>query len=455
MKRKMIEELEKILSKDKIRSEVEDLISHSYDGYIKENLPEVVVFPETIEDVVKVVKLADKENFYITPRGSGSNLCGASVPKKGGIVLSFTKMNKIIEINKENRYAVLQPGKILDELQSELNDYGLFYPIDLGSSRIATIGGSVALNSGGMRAIKYGVTRDYILGLKVVLANGEVISTGVLAKKNVVGYDLTSLICGSEGTLGIMVEITVRLIVQPSYKKVILNHYSSINDACDTVVEILKSGVSPSALEIMDKLVLNAVEDFVKIGLQKDAGALLLIELDGHELQVEEDTKKVLKICKENKAIETKISKDMAETENLWLARKSSFGSMSRYKPICIAEDITVPVSYLKDVIAKLDELTKKYGILFGLISHAGDGNLHPHFLLDKKEEEEKVDLVMGEIMPYIVSRGGTISGEHGVGIGKKKFLNIQLKESEITIMRELKKLFDPKGIINPGSFID
>jgi len=454
MKNKIVEELKEILGKEKVKVELEDLISHSYDGYIKESLPDAVVFPETTDDVVKVVKLANKENFYITPRGSGSNLCGGSVPKKGGIVLSFTKMNKTIEINKENRYAILQPGKILDELQSEIDEVGLFYPVDLGSSRIATIGGSVALNSGGMRAIKYGVTRDYILGLKVVLANGEIINTGVLAKKNVVGYDLTSLICGSEGTLGIITEVIVRLIVKPSYRKVILNHYSTINDACNTVVEVLKRSI-PSAIEIMDNLVINAVEDFLRIGLLRDAGALLLIELDGNELQVEEDAKIILEICKNNKSIKTEISKNVAETEKLWLARKSSFGSMARYKPICIAEDITVPVTYLKDVMSRLYELTKKHEVLFGLISHAGDGNLHPHFLLDKKEDEQKVDIIMEEIMPYIVSIGGTISGEHGVGIGKKKFLNMQLKNSEIAIMKEIKKLFDPKGIINPGSFID
>ena len=455
MKNKIVEELRKILGKEKVRADVEDLISHSYDGYIKESLPDAVVFPETTGDVVEVIKLANKENFYITPRGSGSNLCGGSVPKKGGIVLSFTKMNKTIEINKENRYAILQPGKILDELQSEIDEVGLFYPVDLGSSRIATIGGSVALNSGGMRAVKYGVTRDYILGLKVVLANGDIINTGVLAKKNVVGYDLTSLICGSEGTLGIITEVIVRLIGKPPYRKVILNHYSAITDACNTVVDVLKSGIIPSALEIMNKLVINAVEDFLKIGLLRDADALLLIELDGSELQVEEDAKQILEICKNNRPIKTEISKNIAETEKLWLARKSSFGSMARYKPICIVEDVTVPVTYLNDVISRLNELTKKHNILFGLISHAGDGNLHPHFLLDNKEEEEKADVVMEEIMPYIISIGGTISGEHGVGIGKKKFLNMQLKNSEIAIMKEIKKLFDPKGIINPGSFID
>ncbi|OGF58068.1 MAG: hypothetical protein A2497_05550 [Candidatus Firestonebacteria bacterium RifOxyC12_full_39_7] len=317
------------------------------------------------------------------------------------------------------------------------------------------MGGSVALNSGGMRALKYGVTRDYLLGLKIVLPNGDIIKTGVLTKKNVVGYDLNSLFCGSEGTLGIVIEVTVKLLVKPKFTKVLLNHYQEIDKACSAVNEIIASGVIPAALELVDNLVINAVEDYVKIGLKKDAAAFLLIELTGDEEQVERDSKVVEALCEKNNPSRSEISKSAEESEKLWLARKSGFGSMARFKPVCIAEDITVPVSFLAETIVLIHELSRKYGVLQGLLSHAGDGNLHPHFLLDSKSEESKADAIMEELMPFVISVGGTISGEHGVGIGKKKYLHYQLDNIQLKVMRNIKRIFDPEGILNPGSFLD
>ncbi|OGF49771.1 MAG: hypothetical protein A2231_04515, partial [Candidatus Firestonebacteria bacterium RIFOXYA2_FULL_40_8] len=444
MDEKQLVKIIEIFGKDRVKTSAEELIAYSYDGYIKECLPDAVVFPENTEEVSKLVKLANDQKFYLTSRGSGSNLCGASVPKKGGVVVCFSKMDKTIAINKENRYAVVEAGKILENLQKELDAYNLFYPIDLGSSRIATMGGSVALNSGGMRALKYGVTRDYLLGLKVVLPNGDILKTGVLTKKNVVGYDLNSLFCGSEGTLGIVTEVTVKLSVKPEFTKVLLNHYQDINNACGAINEIMASGVIPTALELVDNLVINAVEDYVKIGLKKDAAAFLLIELTGDEEQVERDSKVVEALCKKFNPSRSEISGSAEESEKLWLARKSGFGSMARFKPICIAEDVTVPVSFLAKTIELIHELSKKYGVLQGLLSHAGDGNLHPHFLLDNKDEEYKADAIMEELMPFVTSIGGTISGEHGVGIGKKKYLHYQLDNIQIGIMRKIKKMFDP-----------
>ena len=455
MEKQLIKSLQGIFGKDNVKTSQEELIAYSYDGYLKESLPDAVVFPLKTEDVVKLVKLAGEKGIYITSRGSGSNLCGASIPKKGGVVLCFAKMNKTLEINQEKRYATVQAGKILEELEKEINPQGFTYPVDLGSSRIATIGGSIALNSGGMKALKYGVTRDYLLGLEVVLADGRVLNLGTKTKKNVVGYDLMSLICGSEGTLGIVTQATVKIVVKPETRKVMVAHFASMFDACKTINEILAEGLIPAAMEIIDKLVIGAVEDYVGAGLDKKADALVLLELDGSARQVEEDTSHVFNVFKKNKATRSEVSRTEAENDNLWLARKSALPSMARCKPICIAEDLTVPTIHLYEVITRLVELTAKYGVMLGLISHSGDGNLHPHFLLDTKEEEEKADKILNEITPYIISLGGTLSGEHGIGIGKKKFLGYQIKETELGLMKELKKFFDPKGILNPESFID
>ncbi|MEI7904203.1 MAG: FAD-linked oxidase C-terminal domain-containing protein [Candidatus Firestonebacteria bacterium] len=455
MEKQLINSLRNIFGGENVKTSQEELIAYSYDGYLKESLPEAVVFPLKTEEVVSLVKLANEESFYITSRGSGSNLCGASIPKKGGVVLCFSKMNKTIEINKEKRYATIQAGKILEELENELTPMGFTYPVDLGSSRIATIGGSIALNSGGMKALKYGVTRDYLLELEVVLADGRIIKLGTKTKKNVVGYDLMSLICGSEGTLGIVTQATVKILVKPETRKVMVAHFGKMQDACNTINEILAAGLMPAAMEIIDKLVIGAVEDYVKAGLDKNAEALVLMELDGSKRQVEEDIVRIFELFKKNNATRSEVARSETENENLWLARKSALPSMARCKPICIAEDLTVPTKNLYEVITRLTELTKKHGVMLGLISHSGDGNLHPHFLIDTKEEEEKADRILEEITPLVVSLGGTLSGEHGIGIGKKKFLGYQIKETELNLMKEVKKFFDPKGILNPGSFID
>jgi len=455
MDKRTLAELERIAGKDNLKTALEELVCYSYDGYLKESLPDAVVFPESTEQVSAIVKLAGSEGFFITSRGSGSNLCGASVPKKGGLVLAFSRMCRTIKIDREERFAIIEPGKVLDDLELELSPLGLSYPVDLGSSKIATIGGSIALNSGGMKAIKYGVTRDYLLGLTVVLADGSILELGTKTKKNVVGYDLMSLFCGSEGTLGIITQAVVKLVVKPKARKVIVAHFRGMESACAAVNEVLASGLIPAAIEIIDRLVIGAVEDYAKAGLDKAAEALLLIELDGKESVVEEDSRAMNALLDRHGAYGKKEAATAAESDKLWLARKSAFPSMTRLKNICIAEDITVPVSRLYEVITRLNELSVKNGVLMGLISHSGDGNLHPHFLIDNKEEELKADRVLEELTPFVISIGGTLSGEHGIGVSKKKFLGFQLKENELRIMRELKKLYDPKGILNPGSFID
>jgi len=455
MDNKTLAQLEVITGKDNLKTSIEDLVCYSYDGYLRENLPEAVAFPQSTEQVSNILKLAGSEGFAVTSRGSGSNLCGASVPKKGGLVLAFSKMNRTIMIGRAERLAVVEPGKVLDDLEMELAPLGLSYPVDLGSSKIATIGGSIALNSGGMKAVKYGVTRDYLLGLTVVLADGSILELGTKTKKNVVGYDLMSLFCGSEGTLGIITQAVLKLVVKPKSRMVLVAHFKSMEETCKAVNEVLASGLVPAAIEIIDRLVIGSVEDYTHAGLDRSAEALLLIELDGKESAVNEDSAALNVILEKYGAYARKEAATPEESDKLWLARKSAFPSMTRLKNVCIAEDITVPVSRLYEVIKKLNELSVKNKVMMGLISHSGDGNLHPHFLLDTKEEEFKANRVLDELTPFIVSLGGTLSGEHGIGVSKKKFLGYQLKENELTTMRALKKLFDPKGIINPGSFID
>ena len=454
---KVIKKLESIVGKDRVKNANEDKLAYSYDAYIVRGMPDVVVFPKDTNEVVGILKIANEENIPVIGRGSGSNLSGCSVPKKGGIVISFTMMNRILEINKENRYAIVEPGKVLKEFQTEVEKQGLFYPPDPASNSVATIGGTVMMNSGGLRGAKYGVTRDYILGLEAVLIDGCVLKTGCLTTKNVTGYDLTSLLCGSEGTLAMVTKITVKLLPKPAAKKTILALYSDINDATNTVSRIIANGFVPSALELMDDVLINAVADYAKLDYLKGVEALLLIELDGHQKAIDDEAEKIIKLCSEFNVINVRSASSEKESEELWKARRSAYGAMARLKPTCIVEDATVPVKYLPAAVSKVKEVAKKYNILVGILAHAADGNLHPQILTDEenKEELERIEKATSEIFDFALSVGGTLSGEHGIGIAKRKFLSRQIDNRSLNLMRDIKKLFDPKGLINPGSFLE
>jgi glycolate oxidase len=455
--KKLLQEFEKILSKERVKYEPEDLLSYSYDAYLPEYKPQAVLFPLTTEEAMGVMRIASKYGVAVTPRGSGTNLFSGSLAKQGGIILCFSLMNRICEIDPANRYAIVEPGVILADLQREVESRNLFYPPDPGSSSIATIGGTVNTNAGGMRGVKYGVTRDYILGLELVLANGECINIGSRVTKDVVGYDMVRLICGSEGTLALTTHITLRLLPKPQTRRTILAAYPKLEDASQTVAEIMAAGIIPATLELMDKVIIRAIEDFLKLGLPLKGEALLLIEVDGDQDSVSRDLQVISQFCTSLGAEEIRLANSEKENEQLWLARRSAFGAMARVRPNCIIEDATVPVSFLPIAIKKIQDIADKYDLLIGVLAHAGDGNLHPFILIDGRNPEElaKVEKASEEIFQYAVSVGGTLSGEHGIGTAKYRHLGIKLDPSTLEIMRKIKQGFDPKGILNPGSFLE
>jgi len=446
-----------IVGSDRCKTAKEDLLTYAYDAYICEFLPDAVLFPKSREEVSQIMQSASANEVFVTPRGAGSGLGGAALAKRGGVVLCFTMMNHILEINPANRYAIVEPGVVIAEFQREVEKHGLFYPPDPGSAAVATMGGAVAMNAGGMRGVKYGVTRDYLLGLEIVLPTGAVMKTGTVTTKDVTGYDLTRLICGSEGTLAVVTKITVRLLPKPRTKRTLQAVYDAIDQAGTTVSKIIESGIVPATLELMDKTIIKALEDSAHLGLPLDAEAVLLMDVDGDPDTVEKQAATVAGFCREQGAREVRVSASEKENEQLWAARRSAFGAVARMRPNCLIEDATVPVSYLTSAIKKVIEIAERNNVLIAVLAHAGDGNLHPLILCDRRDNEEmqRVEKSMDEIVDYALSVGGTLSGEHGIGISKSKYLSKQLSQTSLDVMRGVKKLFDPRGILNPGSFIE
>jgi glycolate oxidase len=434
----------------------EDLATYAYDGFLPEFKPDAVIVPGSAEEISEIMKLANREMFYVTPRGAGTNICGGSVAKKGGIIMAFHRLNKIVEIDTDDMCAVVQPGVVNADLQKAVAVHGLMYPPDPASMFVSTIGGNVALNAGGPRGVKYGVTRDYLLGLEVVLPSGEVIRTGGKALKSVSGYDLTRLMCGSEGTLGIITEITVRLVPMPPAKATLQAIFADLDDAARTVSAIIGSGIVPTTLELIDRVVLDVIADYGGAHFRQDAEALLLIEVDGEAVLVEAQGKRIESFCKERGAVEVERAETSEEAEKLWQARRSAFGAVATIRPNCIVEDATVPVKGLPEIIRKIVELADKYQLRIGVLAHAGDGNLHPLVMTDLRDKEEmaRVDKALEEMYEAAMAMGGTLSGEHGIGIAKNRFLDMEFNRSAIEIMRGIKQVFDPKGILNPGSFL-
>ena len=450
------DELRAIVGEGRYFDNPKDLLLYSYDAFMVPGLPEAALLPVSTEEVSRIMKVAFREKVPVTARGAGTNLAGGSVPTRGGIALVFTKMNQIIEISKENRIAVLQPGVINMEFQQELTKQGLYYPPDPGSMAVSTMGGNVAENAGGMRAVKYGVTRDYLLGLEVVLASGEILRTGGKALKNVTGYNLTQLFCGSEGTLGLITEITVKLIPLPETKRTLQAAYKNLDDAGKTVSKVFEIGILPVALEIMDKVSINMVEDFMQLGLPREAEALLLIEVDGPEAAVAVQSERLTVLCRDMGAHEIKVARTLAENDEIWKARRSVYGAGARLKPTAIAEDCTVPLANLVAMFQAVVKIAEKYQLPIPVVAHAGDGNLHPMILTDSSNPEEmkRVAQAMDEISVKAVELGGTLTGEHGIGIAKREMMPFELGEAAMEITRNIKKVFDPFNIMNPDKVV-
>lgn len=458
LSKEILKELTKIVGQERILTSKEDLLSYAYDAYVQEFLPDAVVFPKTTAEVSQILKIAGQKKFFVTPRGAGSGLASCGLAKQGGIILCFTQMNRILELNQPNRYAIVEPGVIVSEFQQEVEKAGLFYPPDPGSAAVATIGGTVAMNAGGMRGIKYGVTRDYLMGLEVVLPSGEVIKTGSITNKDVTGYDLTRLLCGSEGTLGLITKVTVKLLPKPKFKRTLQAIYNKIDEAGNTVSKIVEEGIIPATLELMDNTVIKALEDFAHLGLPTDAQAILVLEVDGDDLEyVEKQTNLIANFCRGQGARDVRVSRTDKESEQLWMARRAAFGAVARLRPNCVIEDATVPVSYLTQAIKEIIAIAQRNKVQIAILAHAGDGNLHPLVLCDLRDKEEmkRVDKAMDGIVDLAMSMGGVLSGEHGIGIAKSKYLSRQLSPPVLELMRTIKKTLDPQGILNPGSFLE
>lgn len=453
---KLICEIQQLLGKENVLKEKEELYCYSLDATAMNGTPyypDLVVLPATIEEVQAVVKLAATYKIPIIPRGAGTNLCGGCVPTSGGIVMHFSRMDKLVSIDKENLLCTVQPGLSTELLQKEVEKLGLFYPPDPASLKVSTIGGNIAESSSGPRCLKYGGTKDYVLGLKVVLADGQIVETGGYTVKNVTGYNLTQLMVGSEGTLGIICEAILKLLPKPEYKKTILAIFDSIDDAAKTVSETIAAKIIPTTLEIMDKNTMRTIEEYSPVGFPANAEASLLIEVDGIEAAVEHQAAQIVDICKEMGAASLRIASDFEESEELWKSRRAAFGAVSRLKPNVIVEDVTVPRSKIPAMVRKIQELSEKYDITMCLVGHAGDGNLHPNIACDLRDEEEmkRVEIINEEMFKYALTLGGTLSGEHGIGMAKAPFLKDALTQPTIDLMKGLKQYLDPHNILNPG----
>ncbi len=444
--------LKELLGEHRVLDDEMDRLLYSYDATRIKVLPELVVIPETKEEVQKLVKICYEEGIPVTPRGAGSGYTGGSLPVKGGVVVSFEKMDRILEIDEDNAVAKVQPGVITYRLQQAVEKKGLFYPPDPASYKFCTLGGNVAENAGGPRCVKYGVTREYVMELETVIHTGEFIHTGRPTLKDVAGYDITRLLIGSEGTLGLFTEITLKLIPKPKAAKTVKAVFQDISAVGKTVKDIFKAGISPSALEFMDRLAINAVEDFGHFGLPRDAEVLLLIEVDGHPKALEDEIKEVAKICEMNGA-KVEIAQTPAEANKLWEARRALSPAVSKLGRVKINEDIVFPRSYLPEALPKLREIGKKYNLKMVNFGHIGDGNVHANFMISGLDEDElkRVEKAVEEVFDLAIGYGGSITGEHGVGITKAPFMKKQFRPEEIDIMRGIKKVFDPKNLINPG----
>jgi glycolate oxidase len=450
---KLKKRIEAVIGKKSLLTKPEDLISYSYDATGLEYMPWGVALPETAVQISRILQLANQELFFVTPRGAGSGMTGGSLPVRSGLVLALTRMNRILEIDQENMIAIVEPGVVNGHLQNEVEKKGLFYPPDPSSLNFSTIGGNVAECAGGSRAIKYGVTKDYVLGLEAVLPSGEILKTGVQTAKGVVGYDLTKLLVGSEGTLAVITKVVLRLLPLPQAKKTLFAAFENVQDAATTVNRIMSARIIPSSLEYMDGDSIRSVEEFLHQGLPTDAGASLLIEVDGMPEDVEISARTIQRICIETGARQMKTAQNEEERDKLWLARRSIAPALLRLRPHKISEDITIPRGSLPEMVKELDLFKEKYGLPVANFGHAGDGNIHVNILLDRNvpDQVHRARKLVEDIFRVTINLGGTLSGEHGVGITKAPFLSMEIDKVGVEMMKRIKHAFDPNGILNPG----
>jgi glycolate oxidase len=455
---KILKELQGILTPANVLTQPEDLIPYSFDGTAAlSQLPGCVAFVESTEEVRSVLRLANDTRTPVVTRGSGTGLSGGSLPVPDCIVLCTARMNRILEVDRANLTMRVEPGVTTVQVAEAAEAVGLFYPPDPGSMRISTIGGNVAENSGGLRGLKYGITRNYVMGLEVVLPDGELMTMGNKCVKDVAGYSLKDLFIGSEGTLGVMTKVLLRLIPRPAAKKTMVATFAQMDAAADAVSAIIAAQIIPCTLEFLDRTTIHCVEDYAKIGLPLDCEALLLMETDGHPAAVAEEAEQMERICREKGAKDVRVARDDAEAVKLASARRSAFSALARLAPTTILEDATVPRSELARMIRFVEEVARKYRLRIGTFGHMGDGNLHPTFLTDERNKEEmhRVEEAFREIFDEAIRLGGTITGEHGIGVAKKSFLPKFAGDAQMRVMRELRRALDPNGILNPGKMFE
>ena len=442
------------LKEEQVLTRDEDLNVFAYDGTaMLHQRPAAVVLPESAAEVARVLAEANEAGVPVVTRGSGTGLAGGSVPVEGGIVLCLVRLNRVLELDARNLTMTVEPGVLTQQIADEAAAAGLFYPPDPGSIKISTIGGNVANNSGGLRGLKYGVTRDYIMALEVALADGRILSTGTKCVKDVAGFSLKDLFIGSEGLLGVITAITLKLIPAPAAKQTMLALYDDMSQAAGTVSAIIENKIIPCTLEFLDRTTVQCVEDFAGIGLPTDVEALLLVEVDGHAAEVEEQARQIEELALRLGARKVQRAASAEEGLRLASARRSAFSALARLAPTVVLEDITVPRSELTRMVERVQDVGRRYDLKVGTFGHMGDGNLHPTFLTDERnaEEMERLEGAMREVFEYAVELGGTITGEHGVGLAKKPYLGGQLGEVGLEVSQRLKASFDPKGILNPG----
>ena len=448
-----MQELIEIVGEENFTDQLVDMVPYSYDASMNFHRPSAAVWPESTEQVSRIVRFANEHKIPVVPRGAGTSLSGGAVPIQGGIIIDLSRMNRILETSIENRYARVQAGVICDDLNRALEKHGFTFPPDPASSSVATIGGNVNTNAGGIKGAKYGTTRDYVMGLEVVLPTGDVMHTGAYTMKCVSGYDLAKLFVGSEGTLGVVTEVTLKINPLPRYGMTAAATYARLEDAGKAISQTMTSGVIPSVMEILDKVTLKSIKENSDIDLP-DAEAMILTETDGYTWEeVEAQMEVVLGILRQNNPVSIKTAKDEKDRLSLWKARKSSYATLARASHSFVLDDVTVPISRIPDLLVGIQGISQKYGLTIATYGHAGDGNLHPQILYDEYDPEQakKVEEVEEAIFNLAISLKGTLSGEHGIGLSKADYMCLEHGDVEMAVMRQIKKTLDPNNIMNPG----
>lgn len=449
----IIQELKSIVGEQNVSEARADRITHSYDASREHYLPDAVVYASSVDEVSRILQFANQRNIPVLPRGAGSGFSGGSLPVKGGIVLVLTRMNKILKIDTDNMIAIVEPGVVTAELQREVEKRGLFYPPDPASMAYSTLGGNVAECAGGPRCLKYGVTKDYVLGLEAVLPSGEIIRTGGMTMKNVVGYDLTKLIVGSEGTLCVITKIIFKLIPKPEAKKTMLVQFPTIDSAAQAVASIVRAKIIPTTLEFMDKATINCIRAKSPLPISDQCQAILIIEVDGDAMSLPGQIERIRAVLDPLGVLHTEVAATLEESERIWQVRRSVSPATRKIAPDKFAEDIVVPRSKVPDMIRALETISSRYGVKIVSFGHAGDGNIHVSVMLDLNEEgmKETIELVLDEIFQTAIELDGSISGEHGIGTAKSKYMTKELNAATISAMLSIKQALDPNGILNAG----